>query len=616
MVHTTPLSRSLATRPSGQVERFAVPLVPQLRLDRLLWPERPVAFQLLTGAGAIGAAAAMAAPFLGGMERGLALFVFFPAVLLAALFGRLAGGLFAATLSILAVSVWTAPVQGAGNLTGALPFIAACAAAIFLAEALHRVHAQAYAAAFESAEAKRCAAALGEREAWLNAVLDGVADGIVTIDERGTIISINPAATAIFGYRPDEVTGRSVNMLMPEFCRADHDRYLADHLKSGKMEKASRRRQVDGRRKDGSVFPMDCGVTDVQFGGKHRFVGIVRDITERMTAEKALRASEEFSRTVLESSGDCIEVLDCAGQIEYVNGEGLRLLEATGPAVVTGGRWLEMWPEQERRAVAEAIVRANAGETSRFSAYQITAKGTLKYWDVLIAPVHDSEGRIRKLVATARDITEAKEAEEQIKLLMHEVNHRSKNLFAVVQAVTRQMGSGEEARAFAARLSERLAALAHSYDLLVKNEWRGVNIADLVHSQLGHFKDLIGSRVFLEGPPAQLTPAAAQSLGMALHELATNASKYGALSNAEGKIRVAWVVAQCDGKRYFRMRWAEEGGPPVSKPRRRGFGRTVLVRLAERALRAKVILDFAPSGLVWLLSAEATNVIEAGEAQG
>ena len=79
------------------------------------------------------------------------------------------------------------------------------------------------------------------------------------------------------------------------------------------------------------MFPMDCGVTDVQFGDKHRFVGIVRDITERVTAEEALRASEEFSRTVLESSADCIEVLDCAGQIEYVNGEGLRLLEASGP---------------------------------------------------------------------------------------------------------------------------------------------------------------------------------------------------------------------------------------------------------------------------------------------
>ena len=307
-------------------------------------------------------------------------------------------------------------------------------------------------------------------------------------------------------------------------------------------------------------------------------------------------------------------MLDSAGRIEYVNGEGLRLLKSAGLAAATGGRWLDIWPERERRPVESAIARANAGETTRFSACLPAARGTPKYWDVLVAPVHDSEGHISKLVATARDITEAKESEQQIKLLMHEVNHRSKNLFAVVQAVTRQMGNGEEARAFAARLSERLAALAQSYDLLVKNDWHSVNIADLVHSQLGHFKDLIGTRVFLDGPRVQLTPAAAQSLGMALHELATNASKYGALSNAEGKVRVAWVVAQFGGERYFRMRWAEEGGPPVEKPQRRGFGRTVLVRLAERALGAKVILNFAPSGLVWMLSAGVGHVIEAAEA--
>ena len=145
----------------------------------------------------------------------------------------------------------------------------------------------------------------------------------------------------------------------------------------------------------------------------------------------------------------------------------------------------------------------------------------------------------------------------------------------------------------------------------MKSEWGGVNLGDLVHSQLGHFKDLIGARVFVEGPPAQLTPAAAQSIGMALHELATNAAKYGALSNAEGKVRIDWVLAQCGEERYFRMRWSEEGGPPAVKPKKRGFGQTVLVRLAGRALGAKVILDFPPSGLVWVLSAAAGNVIEA-----
>jgi PAS domain S-box-containing protein len=613
MAHTTHLSPSDVPRIDGRAERFSQPFKRWLSLDRLLWADRSLALKLLPGVAATGATALLGMPFLSAMERGSAFFAFFPAIVLASLLGRWAGGTLAALLSLLLVSMWIVPFQGAPNPAEVLPFLGACTAVVLLAGALHRVHGRAFAAARESAEFQTMAAALAEREAWLNAVLDGVADGIVTIDERGTIKSINRAATTIFGYEPEEVTGSSVNMLMPEFCREAHDKYIAEHVKSGKVETASRRRQVEGRRKDGSVFPMDCGVSDIHLDGRRMFVGIVRDITERMLADEALQASAEFSRTVLESSADCIEVMDRAGRIEYVNGPGLRLMEAGTSASVTGGLWTDMWPEMERPAVETAIAIANAGETCRFSAYHPTAKGTPKYWDVLVAPVRDSEGRIRKLVATARDITEAKEAEDQIKLLMHEVNHRSKNLFAVVQAVTRQMGSGDEAKAFAGRLGERLAALSKSYDLLVKSEWRGVNIGDLVHSQLGHFKDLIGERVLVEGPPAQLTPPAAQSIGMALHELATNASKYGALSNAEGKVRVSWVVARCGEERYFRMRWSEEGGPPVKKPERCGFGRTVLVRLAGHALGAKIILDFPPSGLVWMLSAEAGNVIEADE---
>ncbi len=230
MSQTTQLVPIVVPRNSGRVERFSMRLVPQLWLDRLLWPERPIAYQLLAGAAATGTAAALALPFMNGMDRGLAFFMFFPAVLIAALFGRLAGGMLAAALSILAVGIWAAPVHGVAGLVGAIPFLAAYAAVIFLAETLHRVRRQAFAAAFESVESRRMASALAEREAWLNAVLGGVADGIVTIDEQGTIISINSSATAIFGYEPEEVVGQSVNMLMPEFCRDAHGRYIAAHL--------------------------------------------------------------------------------------------------------------------------------------------------------------------------------------------------------------------------------------------------------------------------------------------------------------------------------------------------------------------------------------------------
>jgi PAS domain S-box-containing protein len=614
MSQTTHFPPSDVAHPGARAGRPFTLLRLQVLVDRLLWAERPLAMQLLPGIAAVAATTAVETYIPGGMERGSALFAFFPAIVVGSLFGRLTGGLLSLLLSIVLVCAWIVPFQGGLNLAELFPYTGACLTVILLTAALYQAHGRAFAAARESAEYQTVAAALAEREARLNAVLEGVADGIVTIDGRGTIKSANHSVTSIFGYKPEDVEGASINMLMPVECRESHDYFMAAYIESGQMNAACRRRFVEGRRKDGSLFPMECSVSDILSDDGRLFVGIVRDITERKEAEDAIQASAEFSRTVLESSGDCILVMDCAGRIEYVNGPGLRLLES-GSETITGKLWMEMWPDSERAAVEEAIAKANAGETYRFSAYQPTAKGTPKCWDVLAAPVRDSGGEISKVVATVRDITEAKETEKQIKFLMQEVNHRSKNLFAVVQAVTRQIGSGEENKNFAGRLGERLAALAKSYDLLVKNEWRGVSAGELVESQLAHFKDLIGARVFLEGPPAQLTPAAAQSLGMALHELSTNASKYGALSNSEGVVRVSWAIAQQGDRQYFRMRWAEEGGPPTVRPERRGFGRTVLVKLAGHALGAKVILDFPPSGLVWVLSAETAAVLEPDEPQ-
>jgi two-component sensor histidine kinase len=209
---------------------------------------------------------------------------------------------------------------------------------------------------------------------------------------------------------------------------------------------------------------------------------------------------------------------------------------------------------------------------------------------------------------TIQDITERKEREEKEHLLMREINHRAKNMLSVVDAIAHQTAT-KNPEDFVERFSERIQALSANQDLLVRNEWNGVEIEDLVRAQLAHFADLIGSRIAMHGPKLRLTPASAQAIGLALHELATNAGKYGSLSTDGGGVDVSWGI---DGD-TLTMSWTERAGPPVSAPQRRGFGTIVMETMAERSVDGKVDLDYAPSGLTWRLTCPAANALEPRE---
>ena len=143
---------------------------------------------------------------------------------------------------------------------------------------------------------------------------------------------------------------------------------------------------------------------------------------------------------------------------------------------------------------------------------------------------------------------------------------------------------------------------------MVQQEWRGVSTQELVHSQLGHYADT-SKRVEIKGPNVLLTPLSAQYLGMALHELSTNAVKYGALSGPEGRISIAWRLRKVRDKRQFQMTWVEQGGPTVVPPQHKGFGHLVVERMVAEALQGKVKLQFAPAGLSWALDADAASVL-------
>jgi two-component sensor histidine kinase len=154
-------------------------------------------------------------------------------------------------------------------------------------------------------------------------------------------------------------------------------------------------------------------------------------------------------------------------------------------------------------------------------------------------------------------------------------------------------------------------ALAAAQDLLVHNEWTGVPLADLVAAQLAHFSDLFRGRIEMDGPSLMLTPDATQTLGMALHELATNAAKYGALSNLDGRISVHWrVEAEDSPEPRFTLIWQEHGGPPVAEPAERGFGSMVTTRMVEAGTRGNVTVEYARAGLFWQLSCPAAVVLD------
>jgi two-component sensor histidine kinase len=181
-------------------------------------------------------------------------------------------------------------------------------------------------------------------------------------------------------------------------------------------------------------------------------------------------------------------------------------------------------------------------------------------------------------------------------------------MLSVVQAIARQTAN-KNPEDFIERFSERIQALSASQNLLVRNEWNGVEIEDLVRAQLAHLADLIGSRIAVRGPKLRLKAASAQAIGLVLHELATNAGKYGSLSMDTGRVDVCW---RTDGD-TFTMSWIESDGPPACPPTRRGSGTMVMEAMAEHSVDGTVDLDYAPSGMTWRLTCPAANALEPQE---
>jgi PAS domain S-box-containing protein len=222
----------------------------------------------------------------------------------------------------------------------------------------------------------------------------------------------------------------------------------------------------------------------------------------------------------------------------------------------------------------------------------------IRWHDLHIEPLRNESGDIVGLTCASVDVTERKEGEAHLRLLLRELTHRSKNLLAVIQAMARQTarhtGSVET---FLSQFAARLQALAASHDLLVRESWYGASLGELIRSQLGGFLDGSANQVSIDGPAIALKPEAAQNLGLALHELAVNAGKFGALSVPSGRVTITWNRLESGEGNALELDWRERLGPKVKLRRKKGFGSMVIERNLARALDAKVDMEFDPDGL-------------------
>jgi len=205
----------------------------------------------------------------------------------------------------------------------------------------------------------------------------------------------------------------------------------------------------------------------------------------------------------------------------------------------------------------------------------------------------------------AHSSRERREAEEQNRFLMREMSHRAKNQYALIGAIARRAAKeSANTNQFLETLSEALNSLARSADLLAGGGWESAAMDALVASQLKAFGAGKGGQIVTHGPAVRLVPTAAQTIGLALHELATNAAKYGALSVNEGYVRIDWTLDA-----NFTLTWHEHGGPPVAEPKRSGFGTLVTQRMTARGLGGEVKMTYAPTGVVWVLTAPAEMIL-------
>jgi len=320
------------------------------------------------------------------------------------------------------------------------------------------------------------------------------------------------------------------------------------------------------------------------------------EFIERRLVEAALRESEGRSRwlaSIVEFSDDAIVSKDLNGVIKTWNKGAERIFGYLAKEVVGKPITILIPPDRHDE---EPVILGRIRRGERIDHYETIRQrkdGALIPISLTISPIKDEQGKIVGASKIARDITERKWHEEQIATLAREAEHRTKNVLATVRAAI-ELSRAETPDGLKQAIKGRIEALANVHALFVQSRWTGAELSALATQELAPYLAGDKARVRIDGPQLLLRPPVAQAIAMTLHELATNAAKYGALSVAEGQVEVKWSLAT--GGRLM-LDWCETSGPPVTEPKRQGFGTRVIEQMIMGQLKGTMRLDWRADGL-------------------
>jgi len=431
----------------------------------------------------------------------------------------------------------------------------------------------------------------------LSQALDQLPAAVYITDAEGKITYFNEAAAALWGCRPtlnsDQWCG-SWRLYWPDGRPMRHDECpMAVALKEQRIVRGG---EAIAERPDGTRVPFMAFPTPL-YDASGAMIGAVNMLVDTGERRRGERAAYQLA-SIVESSDDAIISKDLNGIVATWNKAAERLFGYFAEEVI--GKPITIIIPHDRLDEETGILRRlRRGERiDHFETVRQRKDGSLINISLTISPVTDETGRIIGASKIARDITEQKRREEQIALLAREAEHRTKNLLALAQA-TVHLTQADTPDELKAAIDGRLQALARAHTLLAQSRWAGADLRAMVTDELSPYIGDGDARAEISGPDLMLDPDAAQAVAAALHELSTNAAKYGSLSTPKGRVRVEWRLQP--GRR-LRLQWSETGGPPVAPPRRRGFGTRLMQRMVCGQCSGDIDFDWRREGLVCVIT--------------